>query len=634
MNVSNGRLPGGALRDPWTWLGLLLIAWLLAGCGGGTGSTATEPSAASTCVPSDPSTHGDCGTLLVGLTDADGDFLSYSVNVSSLSLTRADGAVVETLPTSMRIDFAQYVDLTEFVTAASIPPGTYVAGDITLDYSDAEIVVEASGDAKPAVVVDSDGVPVEETTLTISLSDRNQLLITRGRPSLLTVDFDLAASHVVDIEPTPAIATAEPFILAEIDPVDTKEFRVRGVFVDADQTAMTYTVALRPFHRTGGDFGRFTVHVTEQTEFEVNEAMWTGVEGLRALNAAGSGTLTVAHGTLDVAAREYTAELVLAGSSVPGHDLDAVRGHVIARSGNELTVRGGTVILSNDERSFFRDDVTVLVGPDTRVAKRGHDVLLGIDALSVGQAVTVRGTVTASDPANTVIDATAGGVRMHVTHITGIAHTVMTGQVDVALHAIDRRPVEIFDFSGTGPSPDLDADPENYEVATFTLAVPDQPLGLPVAIYGFPSAFGTAPPDFEGRTLVDYSDVRAFLGIGWGSSGTAAPFLAINPDGLLLDNSNTDMDERRFVKQGPLLQDLALLETDTLIVPPAAGRTVFGIKTGDSLQLYADFAEFTEALALELDGATTARAMHARGRYDAASNTFTARVIGVLLQEP
>jgi hypothetical protein len=62
-----------------------------------------------------------CGALLVSLTDADGDFLSYSVDVVSLSLTRANGTVVRALPLRQRVDFAELVDLAEFVTAATIP---------------------------------------------------------------------------------------------------------------------------------------------------------------------------------------------------------------------------------------------------------------------------------------------------------------------------------------------------------------------------------------------------------------------------------------------------------------------------------------------------------------------------------
>ena len=172
MHTSNNRLPGGArFSSVWSWIGLFAMAWLFVGCGGGGGSAGSEPAPVAACNPADPATADQCGTLFLGLTDADGDFLSYAVDVVSLTLEKANGTLVETLPISARIDFAQYVDLTELVTAASIPPGVYVAGTITLDYSDAEVFVEANGMAKEAVITDADGNVLTQTSLTISLSD-------------------------------------------------------------------------------------------------------------------------------------------------------------------------------------------------------------------------------------------------------------------------------------------------------------------------------------------------------------------------------------------------------------------------------------------------------------------------------
>lgn len=634
MITSNSRQTGGMkTQRMFSWVALIVFALALTGCGGGSGTVSNDDPVAAECIPGDDSTAAECGTLFVGLTDGDGDFLSYSVNVMSLQLEKANGATIELLPASTRIDFAQYVNLTEFFTATMLPPGVYVAGSITLDYSDAEIVVEADGAAKDAVITDSDGNTLTETTLTIALSDREQLLITRGRPSLLTVDFDLDASHTVDVISTPAIATAEPFIVAEIDPVDSKDIRVRGPLVSVNEDGMFYTVALRPFYDRTGDFGEIQVQVTEETEFEVDEVPWTGTEGLRALAAAGTGTATVAQGTLNVAAREFTANIVLAGSSFPGQDTDAVKGNVIARNGNDIVVRGGTVIL-RDTRAFFRDDITVTVGPDTKVYKTTHDGMLDISAISVGQAVTIRGEVTANDELGIHMDATQGAVRMHVTHLSGLVNTVVAGQLDMELHAIDRRRVEVFDFTGTGPTRADDADPANYEVATGDLVVANQATGQPIVVFGFPSDFGAAPPDFEGRSLVDYSDVRSSLGVGWGTAGTIAPFLSMGEDGLVLINKNEDIDERHYIKQGPVLIDLTALESDTTIVPRESGRMLFTVKTTDSLQLYSEFSDFANALMLELDGATTARSMFARGQYDVDTNIFTAHKIFVYLLEP
>jgi hypothetical protein len=318
-----------------------------------------------------------------------------------------------------------------------------------------------------------------------------------------------------------------------------------------------------------------------------------------------------------------------------------VVGNVIARDGDILTVRGATII-PNDRRAHFHDDVLVQVGPDTKVFKDGdRQTDLGIEAISIGQRVTIRGSGPDAMPAITdanspqiLFDATTGAVRMHVTHLSGIVNTVVPGQVDIALQAIDRRRADIFDFSGTGSSADVDADPANYEVATGNLTLAKLSAGRPIAVRGFPEAFGAAPPDFNGRTVIDFTDVRSALGLGWGTEGTTAPFLSLGVDGLVLDNQNPAIDVRHYIKQGTVLIDLTSLASGTTILPPGSGRTLYVIKTSDSLRQYSDFTEFANDLAASLDGANRARSMFARGQYDADSNVFTAYKLGVYLLEP
>ena len=123
---------------------LLIAALFIAACGGSGGNSTNETaSQAAACDTSDPNTTAECGTVLIGLTDADGDFLNYTVDVVQLTLETANGRTVEVLPQQTRINFSDYVDLTELVTAATVPPATYVSGTISLSYSDAEIFVEA-----------------------------------------------------------------------------------------------------------------------------------------------------------------------------------------------------------------------------------------------------------------------------------------------------------------------------------------------------------------------------------------------------------------------------------------------------------------------------------------------------------
>ncbi len=615
----------------------LLAVMMLTACGGGSGTTTTDTATAD-CNPDNPATHDQCGTVYLAMTDADGDFLNYTVDITSLTLETANGRIVETLPRRTRINFTDYVALSELLAARAVPPATYVAGTITLDYSDAEIFVEANGEAKQAVVQDADGNPLTQTSVRIRLSDRDQLRVNRARVALLQLDFDLDASHAVDITPTPAIATAEPYIVAEVSPVDEKDIRVRGPLAAVNAAEMNYVAALRPFHDRDGDFGRARVYVTDNTEFEVNGDLYVGADGLRALDAAGPGTPTIAGGTLRVADREFTAHTVLAGSSVPGHDKDAVVGNVIARDGNFLTVRGATLI-PRDRRAHFHDDVVVEVGPETKVYRDGHRFRdLSIDAISIGQRVTIRGTQPGpvSDAAAPQVrfDATQGAVRMHVTNVSGIVNTVVPGQTDITLQSIDRRRVQVFDFSGTGPSPDQDADPRNYEIATGNLVLPALAEGKPIVARGFPTAFGMAPPDFSGRTVIDYSDVRSTLGVGWGVDGTLAPFLSSDTSGLLLSNWNEDIGVRHHIRQGPVLIDLQTLDSDTFVKPRETGRLLFSIKSGDSIRMYSDYDDFATDLNASLDGATSARSMHARGKFDADSNQFAAYKIGIFLIEP
>src|SRR2546426_381667 len=82
---------------------------LLAACGGGM-SSGGMPGPTS-CGSS------SCGGAMVTMTDAKGDFLSYTVNLTSLQLQTAAGASVETMPAVTKVDFAQLVDLTEVISA-------------------------------------------------------------------------------------------------------------------------------------------------------------------------------------------------------------------------------------------------------------------------------------------------------------------------------------------------------------------------------------------------------------------------------------------------------------------------------------------------------------------------------------
>jgi hypothetical protein len=521
------------------------------------------------------------------------------VDVVSLSLEKANGDTVETLPLRQRVDFAELVGLTELVTAATIPNGTYGGASITLDYADADVTVELNGDPVEATVLDANGNALGVTTLDIRLDDANHVIIAPGQPSLLQLDFDLAASHQVDITTDPVTAFASPFVVATV-------LRVRGPLVSVNTNASSYIIDLRPFNHPSARLGMFTVETTFATAFEIDGVEYEGAVGLAQLAGKPAGTHTAAFGVLDLQDRSFTAEAVLAGDSVPGARFDVVRG-----------------------------DITVLIGPDTIVARDGGGRnLLRPGAISVGQRIHAFGEVTATPTVETLaLDATEGRVRMNLTHLSGSVIAANPGLVALDLFAIDGCRPAIFDFAGTGVSPASDADPDNYEVATGSLGILGLTPDSPVRVFGFVTPFGFAPPDFVGRTVVDFSGIRAVLGVGWGGDGTTAPFLAMGPDGLVVDAENPDLGLRHHLKIRPRIWDITAFASP-VTVAPATGRTLFALGEPGSVEVFAEWERFVERLTEKLNGGSTAQAMFASGAFDVGSTTLTANYLAVALKLP
>ena len=612
-------------------------AAVLCACSGGGGA----PTAGLT---------NDSGEVIVALTDLEGDFTSYTVDVLSISLERADGTQIEMLPQATRVDFAQLTSLSELISAASVAPGDIVGGHIRIDYSDAEIFVEAGGAIVPAQVYDGDGTLLTAPTpdsivdVEISLPDREHLLVTRGRTSLLSIDFDLNASNMVDTTTDPVTVVAQPYLVAEVQPVDQKQIRVRGALVDVDTTAGTYDIRLRPWLDRSGDFGVFTVNTGAETEFEIDGTPYVGPDGLAALADEPQGTLTVAFGTLDFTNHSFAADIVHAGDSVGGDRFSAVLGNIVSRNGDELVMKGA-VAIRRDERAHFRRTVIVDIGPDTQVTKIGDPgTAYDTGDLSVGQRVMVFGQFTnptaSNDPFGPdialVLDATEGRARMLVTRLLGTVNQVMPGQLNLELRAIDGLGTDLFDFSGTGISEMYDADPVDYEVSTSTLPLDALPAldtveaARPVRVLGFVTPFGEAPPDFEGRTLIGPRDLPAVLGVGWGVEGTASPFSVMGATSLAIDLDNPDIGLRHHMLIGGQLVDLFDLPASPAIMESGLPR-VYGIWEPGHVELFKDFADFVDELALRLSAADRARSLAAYGHYAEGENSLTANKVVVAM---
>jgi hypothetical protein len=350
-----------------------------------------------------------------------------------------------------------------------------------------------------------------------------------------------------------------------------------------------------------------------------------------ALSELERGAPTIAFGSLDTATRRFTAERVFAADSVGGDRFAAVHGNVVARNGDRLTVKGGLAI-HRDRAARFRRTVIVEVGPDTRVSRVGDRLAeLDADDISVGQAIVAFGQFANADAAQVdpfapdialVLDATQGRVRMQATHLHGTVTAIAPGQLNMNLRAIDRLGIDLFNFSGTGPTSADDAMPDDYEIDTSTLSLEALEVGERARVHGFVTRFGSAPPDFTGRVVVDHRDIPAAAGIGWGLEGTSAPFASMEVSGLVPDLANPAIGVRHHLLLGRIVVDLFDLPSP-VTVAPAAGDGIYGIVEPGHVELFADFAVFIDALATRLGGGARAQAFAAYGAFDESTVTLT-----------
>ena len=611
-------------------MGMSLGILMLSACG----SSSDEPEelivASAPCITSDEDLgNPDCGSLFLGLTDADGDFLTYSVEVTAIQLTRRDGTHVSVMPSMQMIDFADYVEVSELATAATIPLGVYEEGSITVSYQNADIQVEKSGEAVAAQMIDEQGQNLTSATLQLQLDGDNPLVITRNRPAFLEIDFDLTASHTVNLEAEPITVTTEPFIIAEVDPVMNKELRIRGPLIKTNEDESFFRVAVRPFHRRDGRFGGVNLHVDSDTQFDINGEAFTGEAGLAQLATLEPGIPTVTQGLFERNNNQVGALTVLAGSSVPGSELDAARGVIVAREGDLLTIKGASLIRTSSDVSF-NDEVRVLIGEMTSVKKsRKIEEEVSIDALSVGQAVTLLGTLTEDDQ-GLLLDASEGAVKMRLSYASGHAAASDSLQINMALQSLQGRNPEIFNFTGTGISEEFDANPTDYEVSVANLATGDLASGDPIRVSGFVSAFGSAPADFEALNLINYAESRSQLYANWPSDSEEVALSEIGSNQLVLNAVVTETEGTYLLKQGGIRTDLTTLESSVIIIPREE-RGIYTIRSGDSVMAFSDFGDFTTALQQQIDAGEKIDMMHAMGGFVTDSTTLHALKIAVKL---
>lgn len=582
QTTANDAQRGQWLRRWWTpaWGAVLLSGVLMTGCGGGGGSSdSTELSSGG---------GNDSGQLALALTDAEGDFLTYVVDVSSISLTRANGAVIEALPINTSVDFAQYVEISELLTMATVPAGQYTAITLNLDYSNADVTVQAdNGDPLTASLVDSNGNALQQMAVSLELANGSDFTIRPGTPAHVTLDLDLDASNEVAIENGVATVTVDPILLADTQFENPKSMRLRGLLESVHEADNLFVMHVRPFRHRTGDFGSARVHVNDQTHYEIDGEVYDAQTGLSQLATMPAQTPIINMGQWNRDTGQYTAATVLAGSSVPWGDSDLIKGVVIARDANTITVRGAVIELANGQHRFD-DNITLVVGDQTTVTQQLNGLAeAGIADIAIGSAITAKGTL--GD--DRTLDASEGHVRIRLSNLTGTVVSVSPLSVD--LQRLSGRHPGLFDFSGTGTDASSDADPDNYEIDSSALNLSSLELGDPIKVRGLVSAMGTAPEDFEAQTLFDASEIKGHMVINYARSGSETAIAQASDDGIVFDL--TDSSTRHHVKRANILTDLSEFESMPVVIP-AEQTGIFAITRRGSMEIHRNFSDFVTAL--------------------------------------
>ena len=617
--VNASRRSSFSLKLCSRWLAMLslfsIVLFSFYGCKSG-----SEEDAGS----SDVSSSGvDDSELVISLTDAEGDFLSYTVDVVSLKMLKSNGAEIETLPLTTRLDFAQYVEVTEFLTASTAPSGHYTGAQIVLDFSNAEITVQdENGKAINASAQDSNGDPIAQMTVDISFNGHRDFVIAPGIPAHITLDFDLDASNAVIINGSEASVVVSPVLVADTQVEEPKPHRLRGVLGPVNQASDQFHVFMRPFRHRLNRFGQLNVHVSDSTRYEIDGQVYAGDSGLAELAQLERAAPVIVLGELNLNPRRFEALEVYAGSSVPWGDKDIVSGNVISRSADTLLVRGATIIRA-DGSFAFNDNVSISLDADTTVVKQAEvNNGYSIADVSVGQRVTVLGSITD----NASLSMNADHVRMLYTNIGG--SVVSASPLAVDLQGIDRRRIVLFDFSGTGIDPAHDADADYYEVDSGALSLANLQIGDPIKVRGHVRPFATAPEDFTAQTIMDASNMRAHLVTGFGD-GSLNAITGISETGLQLNLD--EAGEAHHLFRAGISTDLLSLIAMPLIVPRESDKGLFVITRGSSIRVYTTFASYQTALAEALDGDAAVMSVHAHGRYDSDLNRLLAVKINVRL---
>ncbi len=593
---------------------ILGLSLSLGGCGGGS-DTASE--AATEQLPE------ETGQVMIVIQDDEEDFLSYDIDVLSIDLVRADGTQVSVAPTTARIDFIQYSDLSELFSINTIPAGRYTQISFTLDYSTASIIIQdENGESYQASAQNNEGEAITTFPLTLVLADDSPLVINKGKMSALTLDLDLVSSNQI-ISFEPAIVQVEPFINVTVGTDGEREHRARGLLQSVDSENNTLTVDVKPLRKQQGLFGEITITVNTDTQYEIDGEEVPNDDALASLASLAIDSPIVAFGdvTLVDDERIYTASKVVAGTSVAWAGQDTFRGVVTARSSDSIAI-SGVVLAPEDRQATFSKNLTLTFNEGTKFTGFNQQDI-SASSISVGQHLRVLGDFDDEQ----IFSSDDSIVHIKLSQLTG--QVVQISPLVIDLNKLNRKPVESYDFTGTGLTTEQDADPDNYEITTNNLNINDLAPQDWLTVRGHVSDFAQAPDDFIAKSLIkkDIAQATANFKASW-TEATASFTVESESNQISWDESATR--QKMHIRGIPNnLAEEKVVHTINSDVDQ--GR--FAIKErGVSIRYFAIYADFANALTSELDNGKLVSQLTSKGVYDEEMQGIKAVAVSIVLQ--
>jgi hypothetical protein len=606
------------------------------------------------------------GTPVITFSTTPGPFTAYLVEIDQIMLTRTDNTPVYPLLQPQIVDFTKLNDMPELFGTPAILEGTYTSAAITINYgaslyqAAAQIFVDVNGQSVAVSPVDSTGAAAGSVTYTVKFDPNHPLVITRGKSVPIDFNFDLSASSVLDTSTSPATLTVHPFISASTLPNYTKPLRARGVYVTTDTVNNNnFTMNARSFFDTQGTpVGAVEIQTDANTTYNINGVPYKGAAGLAAVNALQINTIIEAYGTfgdLNNLKPNFVATQVYAGIAVENLLTDRITGTVSSRVGNTLHIHGAEVEARNFSIPIgvavnFQNDLTLTVGDTTLVTVDGHPELPSVPTqyLSVGQQVDMEALAATDSSGNIVDDANGnptwsvvnGLVRMVPTTGWGLLNAAPASGISANLVSLGGYETQALTFTGTGAATGADSGAAAYAIDTTGVDTSTLALGSLFRFDGLVPPFGTAPPDFTASSVTAGSATDQILTVEWTVAGTATPFVTKDANGLVVNIAGGSLGTTHTVQSGPVYVqntvttiDLTNPQVNPIIVADSTltGQFTVGNPTSTTgLAVFHDYPSFLNDLNTVLNGTNTIQKLVAVGKYNQATNTFTAYRIDMI----